>query len=234
MSAAPSPALLVLDVNETLTDLRPLAGRFVDVGAPAHLVPRWFATVLRDGFGLAAAGASAPFADLAADAVRTVLHGEDLDRDLDAAVDHVLAGLADLPLHPDVAPGLRALRDAGHRVVALTNGAAAQAERLLDRGGVLDDLEAVLSVEDAGAWKPARAAYEHAARTCGVPLAAATLVACHPWDVDGAARAGLGTAWVDRTGSPYPRSLTAPDLRVTGLDDLARRLGRRAAGAGRP
>ena len=29
MSAAPSPALLVLDVNETLTDLRPLAGELV-------------------------------------------------------------------------------------------------------------------------------------------------------------------------------------------------------------
>jgi 2-haloacid dehalogenase len=51
------------------------------------------------------------------------------------------------------------------------------------------------------------------------------LVAVHPWDLDGAARAGLRTAWVNRTGGGYPDYLTAPELTVSGLDDLAARLG---------
>jgi 2-haloacid dehalogenase len=47
------------------------------------------------------------------------------------------------------------------------------------------------------------------------------LVAVHPWDVDGAARAGLATAWVDRDGAPYPAYFTAPDLTVGSLTELA-------------
>lgn len=51
------------------------------------------------------------------------------------------------------------------------------------------------------------------------------LVAVHPWDTYGAARAGLRTAWIDRSGStPYPRYLTAPDITAPAVDDLARTL----------
>jgi len=47
----------------------------------------------------------------------------------------------------------------------------------------------------------------------------------HPWDIDGAARAGLQTAWIDRSGSaPYPPYLTKPDITVPGVDDLAHKL----------
>jgi 2-haloacid dehalogenase len=48
-----------------------------------------------------------------------------------------------------------------------------------------------------------------------------SLVAVHPWDIDGASRAGLGTAWINRTGGPYPKYFTAPDLTARSLTDLA-------------
>ena len=48
------PALLVFDVNETLSDMSPMGQRFEDVGAPAHLATTWFAGLLRDGFALTA------------------------------------------------------------------------------------------------------------------------------------------------------------------------------------
>ncbi len=51
------------------------------------------------------------------------------------------------------------------------------------------------------------------------------LVAVHPWDIHGAHEAGLMTAWVDRSGSPYPTCFAAPDLTVAGLPELAARLG---------
>ncbi len=70
---ADRPSVVVLDVNETLTDMAPLAQRFAQVGAPEHLAKTWFASVLRDGFGLAAAGAFAPFADVASSVLRAVL-----------------------------------------------------------------------------------------------------------------------------------------------------------------
>ncbi len=213
--------VVVFDVNETLSDMTPLAGRFTDLGAPAHLAPLWFAGLLRDAFALTVVGTSEKFAVLADSRLRVVLHGVDLDRSLDDAVEHVLAGFSELPVHPDVPAGVRALRAAGHRLVTLSNGAAAVAEKLLTAAGLRDDFERLLSVEDAGVWKPGPGAYAYAARACAAAPADLVLVAVHPWDLDGAARAGLRTAWVDRTGAPYPAYCRPPDHTVTTLDDLA-------------
>jgi len=218
------PSVVVFDVNETLSDMSPMGERFADVGAPAHLAKTWFAGLLRDGFALTASGASAPFARLAAGALRVSLHGLSLDRGTDEAVDHIMAGFAGLRVHPDVPDGVRALSASGLRLVTLSNGAASVAEGLLERAGIRDHFEALLSVEQAGTWKPAPAAYAYALERCGVAASDAMLVAVHPWDIDGAARAGLATAWIDRAGDPYPDYFRVPDLSPRSLVELADRL----------
>jgi 2-haloacid dehalogenase len=82
---------------------------------------------------------------------------------------------------------------------------------------VRDAFQRPLWVQDAGRWKPAPQSYAYALAECGVTAEEVILVAVHPWDVDGAARAGLRTAWVDRGGHggypPYirePRSSSTP------------------------
>ena len=217
---AQPPSVIVYDVNETLSDLTPMGDRFVDVGAPASLAGQWFASVLRDGFALTVVGGQEQFAVLARAVLRTLLTGVELDRDLEPAVEHVMAGFGELPVHPDVADGVRAVQAAGLRQVTLSNGSASVAEGLLGRAGLRDSFEALLSVEDAGAWKPARAAYEHAARSCQVHVGEMCLVAVHPWDIDGAARAGLQTAYVDRSGAPYPGVFRPPTVTVRALTEL--------------
>ena len=74
-SDVPRPTLIVFDVNETLSDMRPLADRFVEVGLPAHEAQTWFAGLLRDGFALTSVGVNPGFADLAAEALRLRLRG---------------------------------------------------------------------------------------------------------------------------------------------------------------
>ena len=59
--------VLVLDVNETLTDMEPLRDGFEAVGLPRHSLEAWFAATLRDGLALTAAGAYANFGELAAE-----------------------------------------------------------------------------------------------------------------------------------------------------------------------
>jgi len=109
--------------------------------------------------------------------------------------------------------------------VTLSNGATSVADSLLTRAGVREELEQLLSVEAATSWKPAEASYRWAAERCGVALGDAMLVAVHPWDVDGAARAGMRTAWLDRSGNTYPSHFTAPELTATSLTHLADLLG---------
>lgn len=228
----PTPRVVVFDVNETLSDLTPLGDRFTDLGLPAALAPRWFASVLRDGFALTVHGDAARFADLGAAVLRTLL-ADSPDVDADAAVEHVLSGFLALPVHPDVPPGVRALQEAGLRLVTLSNGAATVAEQLLERAGLRDAFEAVLTVEDAGVWKPAPAAYRHAVQACGVDAAECVLVAVHPWDLDGATRAGLPSAWVTRRGGPYPPVFRAPTYTVPSLVELAAALAEPVPGGAR-
>lgn len=224
MSASDSVDVVVFDVNETLSDMSAMGRRFADVGADPGLAKVWFASLLRDGFALTAAGSTERFATLGREGLHAVLAQANLDRDLDDAVEHVMAGFTSLDVHPDVAPGLRSLRAAGLRLVTLSNGAASVAEGLFERAGVRDEFELLLSVEDEGVWKPAAASYTYAARQCGVDHGAMLLVAVHPWDIDGAARAGLQTAWIDRGGARYPSYFTKPDLTASGIDDLAAQL----------
>ncbi len=220
---ASPPTLVVFDVNETLSDMSPMASRFDEVGLPGHLAATWFAGLLRDGFALTITRANPSFAELAEDALRGLLQG--VASDADAATEHVMSGFARLPLHADVADGIRALQALGPRLVTLSNGSTAVAEGLLERNGLGDAFDTLMSVQDAPSWKPAAPAYHYALETCRVAAADAMLVAVHPWDIHGAHAAGLRTAWINRTGSRYPRTMHRAEIEATSLTELAQILG---------
>jgi 2-haloacid dehalogenase len=215
-----TPTVIVFDVNETLSDMSAMDRAFTQAGAPAELARLWFSTVLREGFALAAAGNAARFADIGTEVLTGLLDSADV-RDPGETAARLTASMADLPLHPDVAGGIRALHQGGNRLITLSNGSAQVAERLMTASGLEGTFEGFLSVEDAGAWKPHRVAYQYAAQHCATPADEMLLVAVHPWDVHGAARAGMRTAWVNRNGAAYPSYYARPDLTVAALTDLA-------------
>ncbi|MCB5292542.1 haloacid dehalogenase type II [Arthrobacter sp. SO3] len=215
-----TPSVIIFDVNETLSDMSPMGARFSEVGAPAELAKLWFATLLRDGFALTASGDNVPFAAIGTAVLRDLLAGVELNRAPDLAVEHIMDGMTGLEVHPDVPEGVRALSAAGFRLVTLSNGSAGIAEKLFSEAGIREEFELLLSVEDAPAWKPSRASYEYAATVCGTDPAGMLLVAVHPWDIHGAARAGLRTAWLNRTGGSYPEHFEAPEFTVSALTGL--------------
>jgi len=216
-----TPGVVIFDVNETLSDMAAMARRFVDVGAPAWAAKLWFASLLRDGFALTAAGATERFAVLGAGALRSILSGVELATDMESAVQHVMGGFLSLEVHPDVPDGVRALAASGARLVTLTNGSTDVAERLFTTAGIRRHFERLLSVDDAGVWKPASGAYTYAARTCSADPADMLLVAVHPWDIDGATRAGMRTCWINRQDEPYPEYFRPPEHTVTSLPEIA-------------
>lgn len=219
---AERPQVLVVDVNETLSDLTPLRARFEDIGAPGHLLATWFAGVLRDGFALTAAGGYADFTSIAHDGLQAMLSGlAGWTGDREAAARHILDGFAHLDVHPDVPDGALKLSEAGYRLTAMTNGSVAMTERLLDKAGVLDRFDALSDVSGPRCWKPAPAAYRHVVERVGVRPDQALMVAVHPWDIDGAQRAGLDGAWLRRGASVYPQTATPPRFSAQDLRELA-------------
>lgn len=205
-------AAIVFDVNESLSDMAPLRGRFVDVGLAPETLDSWFPGVLRDGFALAAVGEFRPFAQIAAGNLRGILD--------DGQIAHVLAGFRELDTHPDVPEGMQGLAQAGLRLITLTNGASAMSLAMFERAGFLGLLEHTLSVEDVACWKPLPDAYRHAARTADLPFERMAMVAVHPWDIHGAQRAGMVGVWVNRDSGTYPDYLPAPRISISDLREL--------------
>ena len=203
---------VVFDVNETLFSLQRLRPAFTQTGLDPAQVPLWFARLLRDGFALAAMGGYATFADLAADALRSLAP----DRVDDTVVADVLAAFQELDPHPDVRPALELLRDADIPAVTLTNGGVELVQGLLGRAGLSGLVDRCLSVDAVHRWKPAAAPYQHAATELGTTPSRLALVAAHPWDCAGAHAAGLRAGWVNRTGDPWPHVFPAAD--VSGAD----------------
>ena len=214
------PTLVIFDVNETLSDMSGLAAVFAGLGAKPALAATWFSGLLRDGFALTVTGDNPDFATLAKQSLQPLLDARGVPN-TDTAVDTVMRAFADLPVHADVVEGVRALAAGGIRLVTLSNGSTSLARGLFERHGIADCFEQLLSVADAPAWKPAASAYEYAMRACNAVAAETMLVAVHPWDIHGAAAAGLTTAFVNRGGTPYPTFFTRPDLEVTSLVELA-------------
>ncbi len=206
--------LVVLDVNETLSDMAPLGALFAQLGSAPETAALWFTTVLANGFAATMAGTPRTFAEIATATLPALLgRGH--------AGSAVLDAFGALELHPDVPAGLRAMHASGLRLVTFTNGAAAHTRALLERGGVLDVVEATLSVEDAGAWKPDPRSYAYAVRECGVAPERALMVAVHPWDLHGAHQIGMRTAWLNRSGAAYPSFAADPDHTAASMKELA-------------
>ncbi len=214
------PAVVVFDVVETLANLDPVADRLIELGLGAELLPRWFTRLLRDAAALTVAGGYATFADVAVSA----LSAETAAALTDAEIRYAVEGFGVLQPQPDAVAALTAAAAAGLRIFTLSNGAAASTRAFLQRAGVADLVEQVLSVDQVQTWKPARPPYELAVTHARVPAGQVAMVAVHSWDIHGAHAAGLTTGWCPRLeGRPTP-VFTRADVIGKDLIDVIEKL----------
>ncbi len=202
---------VVFDVNETLLDLRALRAPFAAAFGDASPMGEWFARLLHASVVANQIGSYHPFGTLAGTALDGVAHrrGVTLTEKQRAAI---VGGLSHLPPHDDVVPGLERLRDAGRRVVALTNGSPDAVEAQLTNAGIRHLFDEALSVEPSGKFKPDPAPYDMAARHLDRAPHELWMIAAHDWDIAGAKRAGWNGAYLARGGLPYSPLLPAPDV----------------------
>lgn len=213
------PQVIVLDVNETLFALDALDPVFEQLGLGGQR-DLWFVRTLRSGFALTCMGTYRAFPDVARQALKSL----DPDRIGESEQDALMSAFANLDPHPDVAPALRALRDAGSRMVTLSVGNATNVERLFDRAGMADLVDVHLSCESVQRWKPAREPYLHACEVLDVHPSDAWMVAAHSWDIGGAAAVGMRTAWISRLEGEFDSSFGSPDVSCADLEDVVQHL----------
>ncbi len=125
-----------------------------------------------------------------------------------------------LDAYPDARPVLEALRAAGLRLAILSNGAPRMLAAAAEAAGVAPLLDAVLSVEAVGVYKPSPSVYRLALDHLRLWPNEVLFVSANGWDACGAKALGLRVAWCNRTGQPAERIPEPPDAVVRSLAEL--------------
>jgi 2-haloacid dehalogenase len=211
------------DVNETLLDVAALDPLFTRLFGQSNVWRDWFAQMLQSAFVATITGRYAEFGRIGGAALQMVAARRGVAlRPEDPA--SLREEMRHLPVHPEVPTALARLRDAGLRLVALTNSTLDTAEAQLANAGIRGIFEQVFSADSVRQLKPALEPYRMVAERLGVPISDVTLVAAHAWDIAGAASAGCATAFVARPGMVVDPLVAPPTISGVDLAEVAQRI----------
>ena len=211
------PKVLFFDVNESLLDLGNLKKSIGKaLGGREDLSPLWFTTMLQYSLVSTTAGQYVDFGAIGAATLRMVAANHDIQL-TERKAKEALSPLRSLPPHPEVKEALRNLRNAGYKLVSLTNSSNEGVAMQFENAGLTDFFDESLSIEDVGKYKPHSDVYDWAAKKIGVQPHECLMIAAHGWDIAGALWAGWRGAFIARPGqqmyplAPLPE-ITEPDL----------------------
>jgi 2-haloacid dehalogenase len=213
------PSVLIFDVNETLIDFESMNPLFQRVFGDERVLREWLGHLFLYSMTLTLSGLYKDFFSLGQGLFEMVsaIHKVEVKP---ADVEALKKGLLTMPAHADVKEGLKQLKDAGFRMVTLTNSPPSPGGKTpLENAGLADFFERQFSVEAARAYKPAQILYHMVAQELEVPPSACCMISTHVWDTIGAQSAGLAAGLLTRPGNapllvpglPQP-NVVAPDL----------------------
>ena len=132
----------------------------------------------------------------------------------------LLALYWELPAYKEVPKMLATLKAKGFQTAILSNGSPDMLEGAVDYAGVGMWLDATLSVESVGVFKPAKAVYDMVGARFETDPSEVMFVSSNGWDAAGAAQYGFSTVWVNRAGEPMDRLPVEPSHVLTDLSTI--------------
>ncbi len=127
---------------------------------------------------------------------------------------------------PDVVEALKSLRKSGYKLVILSNG---DRDMLKAAGPHIGfPFDHVVSVQEAGYFKPHWKTYAKAEEIIGIDRSACLFVANHAFDCIGAKSYGMRSVFIDRRQRPFGETPHQADLIVEDFKSLAAALARAA------
>jgi len=174
----------------------------------------------------AVSGAHTDFWNVTQDGLDFALEAAGLGGDADLR-ERLLALYWELAAYAEVPAMLAELKANGLQTAILSNGSPAMLDGAVQSAGIGDHLDAVLSVETVGIFKPHRRVYELVGKRFDCSPASVLFVSSNGWDAAAAAGFGFRTTWVNRAGDPVDRLPWAPEAiltDLTGIPALAKKL----------
>lgn len=208
---------VAFDIIGTCFSLEKPRQRLVELGAPAHALQLWFAQTLRDAFALSHAGGYRPLKEvLEAELPRTLkIIGVEASS---VELSHVVSSFTELDLQPGALESFNLLIEAGWKLVALTNGSEDSTRKLLQHANALQHFTDILSCDAIQKTKPHPDVYALPKRDADSDV---WMVAVHAWDIAGAARAGLRTAFITQEEKDYLSIYPQPEVVASNLVEAA-------------
>jgi 2-haloacid dehalogenase len=137
-------------------------------------------------------------------------------------LDELMSAAAAMRPFADGRRAVEELRAAGLETGVLTNSSTETAASLLADSDL--DMEPVVGTDQVRAFKPHPSVYRLGVEATGRPAEELVLVSAHSWDVLGASRAGLRTAWISRRERVAPPIGAGADIEAPDLIGAARRI----------
>ena len=214
-------AAVVFDAYGTLLDINSAVGREGAVlgdRGPA-LAALWRRKQLEYSWLRSLMGRHADFRQVTGEALDFALAELAIGGGERAGLRHRLLEVYDrLAAYPETPAALAAIKRLGLGTAILSNGAPAMLASAVAAAGIAGSLDAVLSAETVGIFKPHPSVYALATRRFACPPGAIAFVSGNGWDVAGAAAFGFHAIWVNRAGAPGEVLPAGP---AAILDDLA-------------
>ena len=134
-----------------------------------------------------------------------------------------------LDTFPEVPAVLRELKTRGFVTAILSNGTPPMLAAAVRSAGLTDLLDAVLSVEDVGVYKPHPSVYQLAVSRLRVSAGAISFQSSNAWDAYAASAFGMRVVWCNRYGQRAERLPGSPDAVIRSLAELPALIGRLAS-----
>lgn len=210
----------VFDAYGTLFDFASAAGRCRDVLGDdiSKLTILWRDKQLQYTWLRATQGLHADFWQVTGDALDFSL--ETLGIDKPGLRDRLMTLYLTLDPFPEVADVLKRLKAAGMRTAILSNGSPKMLADVVKAAKLDAQLDAVLSVEDVGVYKPHPSVYQLAVDCLGIPASAISFQSSNAWDAYAASAFGMKVVWCNRYGQRPERLPGAPDREIKSLAEL--------------
>jgi 2-haloacid dehalogenase len=202
------PSIMVFDVNGSLLDPDSMGPLFQRIFGDRLAVREWYAelALISNSITLSESYPATFFA--LGEAVLEMMGSYRNVPIRPADLEEFKTGLLTMPAFPDVPDGLRRLKEAGFRLVTLSNSPndPQGTQSQLESAGIAHFFERMFSTDSVRRFKCAPAAYHMVAEELHVPMASLCMISAHHWDAFGAQSAGYSAAaLMNRPGhAPFP------------------------------
>jgi len=195
-------------------DLHGKADALADIWRNKQLQYTWLRSLM---------GHYVDFTQVTGDALDYALSALEIDDPL--LRERLMALYMELDAYPEVPAVLGRLQGAGLKTAVLTNGSPLMIDAAVASAGIGDLLDAVLTVDSLGIYKPDPSVYQLALERFGLPAERIAFMSSNAWDAAGAAAFGMTVVWVNRFGQPPERLPGTPTAELTSLKGLPGLLG---------